>query len=277
MTKLQATTTTISLVGLTALIAMLATTGVFDAKLTPHEKAQIRTEAYGELREHTYFPLDSAFVAGYVSAFANEHEKGNAVLLGFDYWKSPRIMATVDTTGDTTIVTAVGQGLFEATEWAVWRPDAVIRVSLGYEDPNIDSLLAEPYRPPLTEFRPVQLRIFHSLPYLAKIERRYETGVLLQRELAPTRLADTAVITALELEAYQTDRFFEFDYAWADTVEIANEAPYIKPFAEMRIIGWHVWDGQRLLEQHEFSINWTYVFNNLQDAEAYWHYELRGE
>ena len=254
-----------SLVGLTALIAMLATTGVFDAKLTPHEKAQIRTEAYAELREHTHFPLDSTFVYGYISAFADEHEKGNAVLLGFDYWESPRIVATVDTTGDTTIVTAVGQGLYEAVGWAVWRPGALIEVSLGYADPNIDSLLAESYRSPLIEEIPLKRRaFFHSLPYLAKIERRYETGVLLQRELAPTREADVTAITALELSAYQADRFFEFDYVWADTIAIANEAPYIEAFAEMRIVGWHVWDGQSLIEQHTFPINWTYVFNELQ-------------
>ncbi len=250
-----------SLVGLTALIATLAMTGVFDAKLTPHEKAQIRTKAYAKLREHTHFKLDSAFVVGYISAFADEHEKGNAVLLGFDYWNSPRIVATVDTTGDTTIVTAVGQGLLEAVGWAVWRPDAFIEVSFGYAEPDIDSLLALPYRSPLTEFHPVELRTFHSLPYLAKIERRYETGVLLQRELAPTRIVDVGAITARELTAYQTSHFFEFDYAWGDTVEIANESPYIEPFAEMRIVGWHVWDGQALIEQHEFPINWNYVMN----------------
>lgn len=261
MTKITATTISVASLGGLSLIVLLATTGLFDAKLTPHEKAQIRTEAYAELREHTHFPLDSGFVYGYVSAFTDEHEKGNAVLLGFDYLNSPRIVATVDTTGDTTIVTAVGRGLLEATGWAVWRPDAFIKVSLGYEDPNIDSLLAEPYRAPLTEFHPVQLRTFHSLPYLAKIERRYKTGVLLQRELAPTRWANVGAITALELEAYQMDRFFEFDYVWADTVEIANSPPYIEPFAEMRIVGWHVWDRQALIERHEFPINWAYVFN----------------
>ncbi len=245
--------------GILALFIALSMLGAFNPKLTPHEKAQIRAEAYAELQEHTHFPLDSAFVFGYISAFANEHEKGNAVLLSFDYWGSPRIVAMVDTTGDTTIVTAVGQGLFEAVGWAIWRPDNFIEASLDYKDPNIDSLLSEPYR--LAKTQPIQLRAFHSLPYLAKVERRYETGVLLQHELAPTRLVDVAAITALELEAYQTDYFLEFDYAWADTVLIANEAPYIEVFIEMRIVGWHVWDGQALIERHEFPINWTYVMN----------------
>lgn len=263
MTKAQATATTLSaasMIGLTALIAWLAMTGLFSPKLAPHEKAQIRTEAYAELREHTHFQLDSAFVFGYVSAFADEHEKGNAVLLGFDYWASPRLVATVDTTGDTTIVTPVGRGLFEAVRWGIWRPDGFIEVSLGYEDPSIDSLLAEPYRPPLiAEIPRAPQLVFYALPYLAKIERRYETGVLLQRELAATRRADVRVVTALELRAYQSDRFFEFDYVWADTVEIANSDPYVEGFAEMKIVGWHVWDGGEITERREFPINWHYV------------------